>query len=360
MNGRDHTIDHLRGLAMLWVIVVHVLYWGGYNYGGVNANCVKSYFLFEMPLFFYVTGAGCSFSKVNGYFQFVYRRYRRILIPYWVFAFICAGLSILVCVLSGEADVLQAAKIMCSWFIPVNRQISYLPYLTSALWFLPVYLVVVLLLPFLMKMKASKKPMVYFVALVIIFVVTCVTHMGWIQYVAFYSIWTYIGLFYSHITAGLKQRLFRKRLCSIALSGVGALAALCMMGLSVDMQYNKFPPNLIFGLFSIVMMSLILLLSPQIHKIITNIQKNRLLKGVVYAFSMRSMTVYLYQVFVFGVTIRLSHELIPGSGVVESMIKSFMCLITTVPLCAAMAFVFGKVELVGTDGLRRGALAKSH
>ena len=61
--SRDKTIDRLRGFAMLWVIVVHVLYWGNFFSNGY-VNFLKSFCLFEMPLFFFITGASNSLAKV--------------------------------------------------------------------------------------------------------------------------------------------------------------------------------------------------------------------------------------------------------------------------------------------------------
>ena len=67
MVKRDETIDQLRGLAIFWVIVVHVLYWGNF-FDNNYINTIKSFCLFEMPLFFFLTGASNSFSKIDGYF----------------------------------------------------------------------------------------------------------------------------------------------------------------------------------------------------------------------------------------------------------------------------------------------------
>ena len=52
MKKRDETIDLLRGTAMLWVILVHVLYWGDF-FSSPFINLLKSFCLFEMPLFFF-------------------------------------------------------------------------------------------------------------------------------------------------------------------------------------------------------------------------------------------------------------------------------------------------------------------
>lgn len=44
--NRDKTIDRLRGFAMIWVIVVHVLYWGNFFTNGY-VNLLKSGAIFS-------------------------------------------------------------------------------------------------------------------------------------------------------------------------------------------------------------------------------------------------------------------------------------------------------------------------
>lgn len=43
MSKRDETIDRLRGFAMFWVIVVHVLYWGNF-FDNERINLLKPAF----------------------------------------------------------------------------------------------------------------------------------------------------------------------------------------------------------------------------------------------------------------------------------------------------------------------------
>ena len=51
---RDKTLDYLRGLAIIQVVLVHILYWLGIFSAGFLA-IAKSFLLFEMPIFFFVT-----------------------------------------------------------------------------------------------------------------------------------------------------------------------------------------------------------------------------------------------------------------------------------------------------------------
>ena len=340
---RDKTIDRLRGFAMIWVIVVHVLYWGHFFTNGY-VNLFKSFCLFEMPLFFFVTGAGNSFSKINGYFNFVRKRFQRILIPYWVFAIICAILSIVKYKTEGNMDFLTAIKVLLSWLVPIDRQKTSVSYLTWALWFVPVYLCVVLIIPLLKKMKDSGRKIECAFLLLGIFVAACLLGAGWLQHVAFYSFWTYVGLFYSDIKSAAEQKRTGKYFLLIAVAGMAATCLLFLTGQLLNMQYNKFPPNIMFLAFSITMMSLIIFAIPYFDRFIGWVEKGKLSGYIFNLFATRSMTIFLYQVFAFNITIRLTDMLIPGSGMITSVAKSVFCLAVTIPICAVLAAIFGRIE----------------
>ena len=337
---RDIIVDRLRGFAMFWVIVVHVLYWADF-FTDPYINLLKSFCLFEMPLFFFVTGASHSFRKINGYFRFIGRRFQRILIPYWIFAVICALLSIGKLGINGDMDFLTGVKIFLSWMIPVNRQITPVPYLTWALWFVPVYLCVITILPVLKQMKDSARKIEFAFLLTGIFVLTCFLKMGWVQNVAFYSFWTYVGLFYRDIKAAAEQKNTRRYFLYSATAGAAAVCILYLAGQTLNMQVNKFPPNIMFLVFSITMMSLILLLIPILEN---SAGGGKLSAKIFNLFSTRSMTIFLYQVFAFNLTIPLANMLVHGGGVIASIIKSVFCLATTLPICAGFAAILGRIE----------------
>ena len=326
---------------MLWVIVVHVLYWG-YFFGLGRVRLLQSFLLFEMPLFFFVTGASNGFSATKGYFNFVFKRYKRILVPYWVFAAICACISIVF--YKGNLDAPLITKIALSWFIPVDRQISSVSYLSAALWFVPVYLCVVLAIPLLKRAKASKNAIFFFFTLVILFFATCAANLGWIKNVAFYSIWTYVGLYYNDFVRRLNQKGFRWKIALVSLTGAVAVVALHALGVPLDMQLNKFPPNIAFGFFSMASTPVVLLNLRYIDKAFALAEKNALTKKMADLFSTRSMTIFLYQSFAFKISVPLAYMLVPGSGFFESALRAIFCFVATVPLCALFASVFGRIE----------------
>ena len=297
-----------------------------------------------MPLFFFITGASNSFSKITGYFDFVSKRFQRILIPYWVFAIICTILSIAKYSMEDNMDFFRGIKVLLSWLVPVNRQMTSVAYLTWALWFVPVYLCVVLIIPILKIARDSARKIEFAFLLLGIFVLTCLLKMGWVQNVAFYSFWTYVGLFYRDIKLAAEQKHTRKYFLYFVAAGMLAICALYLTGQPLNMQSNKFPPNIIFLVYSVMMMALIFFSIPYLGRFIGWLQAGKLSGKIFNLFSTRSMTIFLHQVFAFAVTIRLTNMLIQGDGIIVSIAKSVFCLAVTIPACAGLVVVFGKIE----------------
>ena len=79
--NRDRTLDYLRGLAIIQVVFVHILYWIGIFSVGLLA-VAKSFLLFEMPIFFFVTGAVNGLGKQQKRITFCFKRIKGLLIPF--------------------------------------------------------------------------------------------------------------------------------------------------------------------------------------------------------------------------------------------------------------------------------------
>jgi len=92
MRERDLFLDRMRTLATAWVLMIHVLYILNFFADGIF-NTLRSWLLLEMPLFFFITGAGLSMTKPRPWGQYVLRSWRRILIPYWCYALVCLLLN---------------------------------------------------------------------------------------------------------------------------------------------------------------------------------------------------------------------------------------------------------------------------
>ena len=241
-------------------------------------------------------------------------------------------------------DFFIGIKVLLSWLVPVDRQITSVPYLTWALWFVPVYRCVVLIIPVLKQMRESTRKIEFGFLLLGIFWVTCMLKMGWFQNVAFYSFWTYVGLFCRDIKTVEEQKRTRRYFLYLALAGMAVICILHLAGQSLNMQSNKFPPNIVFLVFSIMMMALIIFAVPYLDRFIGWLETGKMSGKIFNLFSTRSMTIFLYQVFAFNLTIRLTNMLIRGDGIIASTTKSVFCLATTIPICAGLAVIFGKVE----------------
>lgn len=168
--------------------------------------------------------------------------------------------------------------------------------------------------------------------------------MGWIQYVLFYLIWVYVGLFYEELKNIVHDIQARKKIFALSAVSILLLLILSFLGQSLNMQQNKFPPNVVFLLYSMCLMSLILYNLPILNAFFARCEQSKQLRKIVNAFSTKSMTVFLYQVFAFNVTIRLSHLLIPRETGLASISKAVLCFVITVPLCYLFTLVFGGVE----------------
>lgn len=343
--NRDRTIDRLRGFVMLWVIFVHVIHWGDFS-GGICYKLLKSLILFEMPLLFFLTGAANALSAERSYTDFVRRRFRRILIPYWIYAALCAVLSLVDYGRSGGIGIKTAAMLVLSWLLPVDRQMTAVAHLTQAVWFVPVYLCLVLFLPFFKRAKAAGRAPVCALLLGLCFALASLLGLDWLQTVSFYALWTLLGLFYPEISAG-HEKYRRSFLCMAGLGGV-LCCVLAVLGHPLSMQGNKFPPNVMFLGFSAVTMGVILRVLPCLDAVLARIEKGRLAGWLLDLYSRRSMTVFLYQALAFNLTLPLSHMLSP-CGIV---VKTLVCLLSSVAACAVLAVVFGRAEDLGSTKKR--------
>ena len=201
---RDITIDRLRGIAMLHIMLVHVIYWGNL-FSMYPLSILKSFLLWEMPLLFFVTGAGNSKSEIAGYWQFIKQRFLRILIPYWVYAFFCVVLTLIASIYSCTFKTEYAVKVIATWAIPLGNAITSLRCIKDALWFIPVYLGIMLLFPMLLKCRYSKYKYAGFFCLFLIYLMSLIITKNnpVVKGITFYALWTYLGLFYDEIKCHL-------------------------------------------------------------------------------------------------------------------------------------------------------------
>jgi hypothetical protein len=256
-----------------------------------------------MPLVFFVAGASNALGRKKTLPVFYATRIQRILIPYWIFALV----SMFIAFLTGFDKF--TFNFVLQWIIPLDKQESNLLYLTSALWFIPIYLIVMMLFP-LMKWYFEKfehptekrTPLVIFALIILILSSIPAQEKGIIYYVrtiAFYSFWTYIGLFYNQLSE--KKRWQEKK-------GAMVLMVICMVitGLLAfrfrhyaNMQWNKFPPNHVYLLYTVGALSAIYLFSEYIMRFVRYVVKNGVINWIFEQYKHNGYTIYLFHPFAF-------------------------------------------------------------
>lgn len=289
---RDTNIDIYRAFAMIWVILVHTFYWTQ------SPTPAASYLLFEMPLFFFVAGAANALGSRKPVLTFWVSRFERLLIPYWVFA----ALGILLTLVKAFLESQPFLFSYVTWLLPTTVPQSHVRFLTWHLWFIPVYLLVMLVFPLLLQLEERFAGPVKFLPLVM-FAVTLLAidldkmhnlaQRWWLPQVLFYSFWAYAGILYSR---GVFRSWPKWRYALLgAVSAIATFLLVTKGGYPVDMQVNKFPPNLAFLLMNLSYFMLFVFLKEALVKMASLGP----LKQLFQAYSKYGYTIYLYHPLAF-------------------------------------------------------------
>lgn len=251
---RNHYIDVLKGIAIISVIFIHATFLDGSKLYVPNwfANLTL---LFEVPIFFFLSGWSFSYSKDN-------KSYMKSLIltqiKYIVF--------ILIVVIT--VDVINYIK-MGALEIGVGEFIQLLfhaeipiPLLTmvyQSLWFFRVYFIVCIIGAILLRLLNTKaSQIVTFICLVLVFLSTFIfPDLGRLSlgmpysYIFFYLFFFMLG----NITKDKKINLLEAIIFILSIVCFLAIIKIITPINIFNLQGNKFPPNFIYlpwSLFGVV------------------------------------------------------------------------------------------------------------
>ena len=203
-NKYNSSLGYLRCIAMMQVILVHIFY-----HLGIFTGIGTSILLFEMPLFFFITGASNFNNYKKPYWKFITRRLLRIYIPYLLFALVNI---IVLCVVNGfePMDLL--------WLSPINFEFAPIaPGLEtchSIIWWFNIYILILFVIPFLKKfydkfIKIGIRIIPLTIFFVIVLVLTFFNHnkvVYWFLMFFAYLFFIYIGAFYQCYFKELNMR----------------------------------------------------------------------------------------------------------------------------------------------------------
>ena len=296
--GRDKKLDLMRGWAVFHMFFMHVPYWLNF-YGSGWPALVRSWLLFTMAVYFFVTGAVNIEAKRRPWGEFVVRRAKVLMLPYYRYALLCTVIAAAVYVYKGQFTWELLGRTALSWVLPIDQQIMPLPFITWAVWFVPVYLSVIIVFPLTRWLVEHIGIVLTEVVLVIVFLV--VENIpgvpDLVQKAAYYPIFAALGTQWPT----LKHRSRKKVLGAAALMvfGFGSLiACVNLFGGTYDMQINKFPPNHLYLLFNFGAVGLLYILLPAIACVWRFlVRKIPLVERAFHLYSSYSVYAFMYHTF---------------------------------------------------------------
>lgn len=228
--------------------------------------------------------------------------------------------------------------------------VSNLPYIGGALWFVPVYLYVILAFPFLRwYYERHENDNKKYVPLVLFAILLC--NNGWealyeAKMVIFYGFWAYMGFFYKkmHLHETLKNKI--KIIPLIVFCALSVLWFIQKQG-HANMQTNKFPPNIVFLIYTIGALLALYLFSKYIISAIIILRRNKIIDWIYKQYIQNCYTVFLYHPLSF-----LSiYVALKFSGLQEHLFKNewlcfFVYMVVTIPMNAVIGKLFSWGEKI--------------
>ncbi len=306
--SRDPFIDYLRGIAIIWVVMAHVLYFKSF----FPHPLLQSYLLFEMPTIFFVSGASLYYSiaKKSSITSFLRKRMLRLLKPYYLLAAVCIPLHYGAALWRGE--IIRADHVV-QWLAlrPLHTTPSYIEFY---LWFVLVALAVSFLHPLLGWLYA--RPQTRHFTLGVIATGIALESYGFFQplwdhiwvllpqywarlvsdtiwYAIFYSFFMYLGYYYADGQITFKRGIYL----------VSGLVSACLLAVVVSrgrfsayMNANKFPPNVAYALLGLCWLSIFMFFRPAMIRFFERWRRPR--SYVIYC-GQHSYSIYLWHGFGF-------------------------------------------------------------
>ena len=243
-HNRNNYIDLLKGIAIISVVFIHTAFASGAYY--VPRWFANFTLLFEVPMFFFLSGWSFSYSKSS-------RNYLKSLIltqiRYMIFIFIMAIIIDIINYINiGKCTIglLEFVKWIFHGEISTEPLIS----IYHSLWFFRVYFIVCIIGAIILKLFNDKfSKYITIICGLIIFVTTFIAQslgnidigMG-LNYTVFYLFFYLLGYITKNKTLKLLKMIIIFTVLICCLIGIHLFTEINLL----DIQTNKFPPNFIF------------------------------------------------------------------------------------------------------------------
>lgn len=148
--NRDLRIDFLRFLGLSLVIVAHVQ-------APFTLTQIRS---FDVPLMVFVSGLTASGKEISNYWQYIWRRSKRLIVPVWLFLAIYLSFFYIVQNFILPEPYLTGRMIVRS-FLLLDESIGYV-------WIIRVFLLVMFLTPLVLKFSRMIHSDLVYMAIIVI------------------------------------------------------------------------------------------------------------------------------------------------------------------------------------------------
>lgn len=251
---RDRSLDFFRGIAALNIIIIHTFFWSGEKY---IPQIVQSFvLLIDVPFFLFLAGWSFVYCKsINRNIYHLFLIWSKWVGFVCVFGGICCFLG-----LRGIGDTLDFLK---NLFFDVS--FSAFPVFSGSMWYMPVYISVLLAIGtiiLIIKKTADSKNTIANLFYIIVAMYFYNQFGGVILNLSgqflFYSAFFLLG-YVSKDTIISKEKMIILEIVNIsAILYLGGVLNINVL----DLQRAKFPPTIIYGLASLIFITLTIYIRP--------------------------------------------------------------------------------------------------
>lgn len=249
VNKRNNYIDVLKGIAIISVIFIHTAFASGLEY--VPQWFANFTLLFEVPMFFFLSGWSFSYSKNN-------KSYLKSLIltqiRYIIYIFIVAIIINFINYISKGIFSIGVEKFL-EWIF--HKDISTSPFkeVRNSLWFFRVYFIVCIIGSVLLKLlnEKSSKRMILLLGITLFGTTFAFEGLGNMKlgmeynYIFFYLLFFMLGNITKYKSLNIKETVIYIVLAVLGLIIINVFTERNIF----NIQGNKFPPNFIYLLWSL-------------------------------------------------------------------------------------------------------------
>ena len=270
---RDNNLDIYRGCSMIYITCILHNFYGVQHFDAVFTSLL----LITMPIVFYIAGASFSLASPKSYPQYLWRRTKRIVFPYYILvALTTLAYFIYLCLIKGHSPMQFGQAFIANGYYNI---FSGKLFEFNHLWFIPTYLVIAMLLPLL----GRAKPHLNAWAIYLICIINAILLHFYPNDILCYGTFALAGLYYN-------QQQPANRYIIATIFATAMIGCACN-GYSFNMQDNKFPPNTMFFAYSGVILALFL---PLIARLCRYIYRIRFFKHYIDMYARLGLSVYLY------------------------------------------------------------------